>query len=88
VLQSRGESVCSDGDIGSGVAVPGEEHRKKRRKQDSETAVVRNTVLYMTLCKTEYLDEKLIGKDSLYSNQCKAQYIDLFSLHLTCFGLI
>jgi hypothetical protein len=87
VPQSRGESVCSDGDISSGVAVPGEEHRRKRHKEDSETAVVRCTVLYMTLCKIEYLDEQLIGKYSLYSNQHNAQYIDLFSLCLTCFWL-
>ena len=48
VLQIRGESICSDGDS-SGVAVPGEECRRKRYKQDSETAVVCNTVLYITL---------------------------------------
>jgi hypothetical protein len=49
VLQSRGESEYSDGYSSSGVAVPGEEHRGKRHKQDNETAVVCNTVLYMTL---------------------------------------
>jgi hypothetical protein len=49
MLQSRGESECSDADSSTGVVVPGEEHRRKRHKQDSETAVVCNTVLYMTL---------------------------------------
>lgn len=49
VLQIRGENECSDGDSSSGVAVPGEEHSRKRHKQDSETAVVCNTLLYMTL---------------------------------------
>jgi hypothetical protein len=48
MLQSRGESKCSDGDSSS-VVVPGEEHRRKRHKQDNEAAVVCNTVLYMTL---------------------------------------
>lgn len=51
VLQSRGESKCSDGDSSSDVAVPGEECRRKRHKQDSETAVVCNTVLYIHLEK-------------------------------------
>lgn len=64
VLQSRGENECSDGDSSSGVAVPGEEHRRKRHKQGSETVVVCNTLLYMILSKIEYLDEHLIGKDS------------------------
>jgi hypothetical protein len=49
VHQSRGENKCSDGDASSGVAVPGEDHRRKRHKQDSGTAVVCNTLLYMTL---------------------------------------
>ena len=48
VLQSRVENECSDGDSSSGVAVPGEEHRRKRHKQVSGTEVVCNTVLYMT----------------------------------------
>ena len=47
VLPNRGESEYSDGYSSTGVAVPGEEHRRKRHKQDRKTAVVCNTLLYM-----------------------------------------
>jgi hypothetical protein len=64
VLQTRGENECSDGGSSSGVAVSGEECRRKRHKRGSETAVVCNTLLYRTLGKTEDFDGHLIGKDS------------------------